>query len=74
MDYSKRIEQAKQKSAIEIDKITYFEDLQQRAVSAEKYSFCWFNTLLEMETLTSNANNMSSKEVSISFVYIVKQA
>lgn len=73
VDYSKRIEQAKQKSAIEIDKIAYFEDLQQRAISAEKYSFGWFNTLLEMETLTSNANNMNSKEVSISFARVERE-
>ena len=74
VDYSKRIEQAKQKSAIEIDKIAYFEDLQQRALNAEKYSFCWFNTLLEMETLTSNANNLNSKEVSISFARVEREA
>jgi len=74
VDYSKRIEQAKQKSAIEIDKIAYFEDLQQRAISAEKYSFCWFNTLLEMESLTSNANNLNSKEVSISFARVEREA
>lgn len=73
VDYSKRIEQAKQKSAIEIDKIAYFEGLQQQAISAEKYSFCWFNTLLEMETLTSNANNLNSKEVSISFARVERE-
>jgi hypothetical protein len=74
VDYSKRIEQAKQKSAIEIDKIAYFEGLQKRAVNAEKYSFCWFNTLLEMETLTSNANNLNSKEVSISFARVERES
>jgi hypothetical protein len=74
VDYSKRIEQAKQKSAIEIDKIAYFEGLQQRAISVEKYSFCWFNTLLEMESLTSNANNLNSKEVSISFARVEREA
>lgn len=74
VDYSKRIEQAKQRSAVEIDKIAYFEDLQQRALNAEKYSFSWFNTLLEMETLTSNANNLNSKEVSISFARVEREA
>lgn len=33
VDYSKKIERAKQKSAEEIDKITHFEQLQKKALS-----------------------------------------
>lgn len=67
VDYSKKIERAKQKSAAEIDRIAYIEELQQRAVEAEKYSYEWFNCLLEMESINSGETNANSKEVSISF-------
>ena len=67
VDYSKKIERAKQKSAAEIDKITYFEELQQKALTAEKYSYGWFTTLLEMESINSGENNSNSREVCICF-------
>lgn len=67
VDYSKKIERAKQKSAAEIDRITYFEELQNKALSAPKYSYGWFKTLLEMESINSGEANSRSREVSISF-------
>lgn len=70
VDYNKKIERAKQKSAAEIDKITYFEELQNRALSAERYSFGWFTTLLEMESINSAEANSRSREVSISFAKV----
>lgn len=73
VDYSKRIEQAKQKSAAEIDKIAYIEELQKRAMTMPKYSFGWFKTLLEMETLNSGEVNSNSKEVSISFAKVERE-
>lgn len=73
VDYSQRIEQAKQKSAAEIDKIAYIEELQKRALSMPKYSFGWFRTLLEMESLNSGEMNSNSKEVSISFAKVERE-
>lgn len=73
VDYSKKIERAKQKSAAEIDKITYFEELQNRALSAERYSFGWFTTLLEMESINSAEANSRSREVSISFAKVERE-
>lgn len=73
VDYSKKIEQAKQKSAAEIDRITYFEELQKKASSAEKYTFAWFNILLEMESINSGEVNSHSREVSISFAKVEKE-
>ena len=73
VDYSKKIERAKQKSAAEIDKITYFEELQQKALSAEKYSYGWFSTLLEMESINSGENNSKSREVLISFAKVERE-
>lgn len=73
VDYSKKIEQAKQKSAAEIDRITYFEGLQKKALNAERYTFAWFTTLLEMESINSSEANSNSREVSISFAKVEKE-
>jgi len=70
VDYSKKIEQAKQKSADEIAKIVHFEELQQTALTSPRYSFLWFKTLLEMEMLNSSESTANSKEISISFAQV----
>lgn len=74
VDYSKKIEHAKQKSAAEIDKITYFEELQSKALAADRYSYGWFTTLLEMESINSGEANSRSREVSISFAKVEREA
>lgn len=73
VDYSKRIEKAKEKSAAEIDKIAYFEELQKRAIDADKYSYAWFTALLEMESINSGETNSNSREVSISFSMVERE-
>ena len=73
IDYSRKTELAKEKAAREIDKIAYLEELQQRALEAERYSYGWFKALLELETLNSNANALDSKEVSISFARVERE-
>lgn len=67
VDYSKKIERAKQKSAAEIDKITHYEELHNKAANTPRYSYGWFKALLEMESINSGESNDHSKEVSISF-------
>ena len=66
VDYQKKIEKAKAKSEAEIDLIEQLEELQQKAVDSERYSYGWFKALLELETRESNENAENSKEVSIS--------
>ncbi len=73
IDYSKRIEKAKQKSAAEIEKIAYFEELQTRAMESKKYSYGWFRALLELECINSGEANSNSKEVSISFARVERE-
>lgn len=70
VDFSRKAELEKQKAAKVIDKIAYQEELQQRALEADRYSYGWFKALLELEALNSNTNNMNSKEVSISFARV----
>lgn len=67
VDYRKKIERAKEKSIAEIEKISRFEKLQERAVTSEKYSYEWFRTLLEMESISNEEANANSREISIIF-------
>ena len=67
VDYDERIEQAKQKSADEINRITYEEELQGKAQAAERYSYAWFQTLLQMEALGSGEHDSGNRAVSIHF-------
>ena len=73
IDYGKRIEKAKQNSAVEIEKIAYYEELQNKAMKAPKYSYGWFKALLEMESINSSEANSNSKEVSISFARVERE-
>lgn len=73
IDYSKKIEQAKQRSAIEINKIAQLEELQKQALDCEKYSFGWFKALLELEVLNSRENSINSREISISFAKVERE-
>lgn len=76
VDYSKKIEQAKEKSAAEIDRIEYIGELQNKASHLsqnDKYTIAWFNTLLEMESINSGEANSNSKEVSISFARVERE-
>ena len=73
VNYEKRIERSKSKSAFEIDKITCLQELQERLKQYAKYSFGWFKTLLETECLSGAEANSNSREISISFASIERQ-
>lgn len=76
VDYSKKIERAKEKSAAEIDQIAHFEELHNKAVQLTqegKYTVAWFNTLLEIESINSSEANINSKEISISFARVERE-
>ena len=66
VSYSKRIEEAKQKSADEIDLIMRYEELENALHETKKYTFAWFKILLEME-LFSRAEGKKADEITISF-------
>ena len=73
VDYSRRIENAKRKSAKDIDRIACLEDLQTSAMEMPKYSFGWFKILLEMESLNNGEKSANSKEISISFSKVERE-
>lgn len=73
IDYESKIEKEKEKQAAEIQEIARRQELQERALSADKYTYLWFKTLLEMEILNSDVDSMNNREVNISFGKIEKE-
>lgn len=67
VDYSKKIKRAEERNNNEIQRIAYFEHLQEKVNMQEKYTAAWFNTLLEMESKSQLDAHVNSREVSISF-------
>ncbi|MDO4539353.1 MAG: hypothetical protein Q4B54_14400, partial [Coriobacteriales bacterium] len=51
VDYEKRTERKRERCAREIDNIEYEERLRNAAIAAETYSFKWFCSLIELESL-----------------------
>ena len=73
VDFSKKIEQAKQRSIDEIGNITRLEELTQQALASDRYSFGWFKAILELESLNSSENNANSREISITFSKVERE-
>ena len=73
IDFSKKIEQAKERSEREIVEIARLEDLTQQALNADKYSYGWFKALLELEALNSSESNANSREISIIFSSVERE-
>ena len=67
VNYAKKLKREKDRSVREIDRIAYLQELQDKALGMEKYSFGWFKALLEMEELSAEENSLNSREVSIRF-------
>lgn len=73
VDFSERLEQAKQRSAKELAGIVHLDKLTQKALNADKYSFGWFKALLELESLNSGKNIANSREISITFSKVERE-
>jgi hypothetical protein len=73
VDYQEKINRAKEKSAFEVDRIAKEEFLQNRAVTAPRYSYLWFKSLLEMEEMSQSSSSRTSHEVSISFGKVIME-
>ncbi len=70
VDYAKQTERLMQKNAQDIAKIAHLDELQQRVMDSERYSYSWFSSLLEMECLSSGEANSGGREVSIRFAEV----
>lgn len=67
VDWSKRVEKEKEKSAQKIDELAYQEELNTIVQTSEKYSYSWFKALLELEIMNVRTNDLTNREISISF-------
>lgn len=67
VDLSSKIEKIKKQAEREVNEVARLEDLKRQALEAETYSYRWFKTLLELESLNSGEHGSGSKEISISF-------
>lgn len=63
----KQIEKAKEKLAVELNRIEELEKAKELATNASIYTYQWFKSMLQLEILRSNENNQNSKELHISF-------
>jgi len=74
IDISKKIEKVKKQAEREINEIARLEDLKRQAQDADIYSYGWFEALLELESLNSGENNANTREISISFAEVEREA
>lgn len=74
VDINKKIEKVKEQAEREIQEIARLEDLKQQAQEADAYSFGWFKALLELESMNTGENNTNSREISISFAKVEREA
>lgn len=67
VNYSKKIERAKDRCAKELDLLEREQALQDKAERLPRYSYGWFLALLELECMASKEKNADGKTISISF-------
>ena len=72
IDYDAKIRRAKQKNEAELAQISYAEELQERALAAERYSYEWFRTILEMELFQASGGE-EQQAVSINFERVKRE-
>ncbi|MBY0506307.1 MAG: AAA family ATPase [Bryobacteraceae bacterium] len=67
VDYSKKIDRAKDRLADEISRLEREQELSEKAASLPKYSYGWFLALLELECMASADKNADGETLSIRF-------
>lgn len=69
-----KIDQAKRKCEDEISRLVQMEEARQKAADSKEYSYGWFSALLELEAMASGEDNSKSREVSICFSQVKREA
>ena len=67
IEYQKRIQRAEEKSRREIDRIACEKELSDQLAAAQRYTYAWFRTLMDLEALSRSEDESRSREISISF-------
>lgn len=71
---SAQIEKAKKKCEDEISRLVQMEEAKQKAADSKEYSYGWFNALLQLEAMANGDDNSRSREVSICFSAVRREA
>jgi hypothetical protein len=72
-DFNKKIEQAKEREATEVNRIIELEELTGKASACERYSFEWFKVLLELEIINAGDDKLRNREISINFGKVARE-
>jgi len=67
IDFTKKLERAKDRQASELDRIELEQALYEKAKSLPRYSYGWFLALLELESMASTEKSSDAKTISIRF-------
>ncbi|MBN9657064.1 MAG: ATP-binding protein [Acidobacteria bacterium] len=67
LDYSKKLDRAKDRLADEINRLEREQELSDKAASLPKYSYGWFLALLELECMASADKNADGETLSLRF-------
>lgn len=71
---SAQIEKAKKKCEDEISRLVQMEEAKQKAADSKEYSYGWFTALLQLEAMANGDDNSRSREVSICFSSVKREA
>jgi hypothetical protein len=74
LDYSQKIDLAKDRFAEELEQLKRNQELMEKATSLPKYSYGWFLSLLELECAASAEKNADGKQISIHFTKVEHDA
>lgn len=73
IDFQKKIDRAKNKTINDIMQFEREQILQDIANKSEKYSYAWFDALLQLEIINSKDSYSQSREISICFTKVEKE-
>ncbi|MBK9557826.1 MAG: hypothetical protein IPO47_18780 [Bacteroidetes bacterium] len=62
VDFEKKISRKEEQLKAEIEQLTRIQELTEAAAKAEKYSFIWFKSLLELEYWNSSESNSKERK------------
>lgn len=73
VNFTKKIEKAMQKCEDEVARIAQEKEIYEKVECAEKYSYGWFSSMLQLEAMANGEDNANSREVSICFSKVDKE-
>ena len=73
IDVKKKIDRLKEQTESQIENLTRIEKLNEIVSLNDKYSYAWFQALIELEYLNSSEANSQGKQLSIQFTKVERE-